>query len=50
MVANVLEECIASIFRVKVIHSFETLVTIYKTTWHQDPEDHNRYLHCHKNL
>jgi hypothetical protein len=28
----------------------ETLVSIYKTTWHHIPEDPNTYIHSSENL
>jgi hypothetical protein len=32
------------------INSSETLITIYKTTLRQNPEDHVRHLHRRENL
>jgi hypothetical protein len=43
VVTNILEEGIASIFRVKW-NSSETLVTTIKTTLRHNPEDHNRQI------
>jgi hypothetical protein len=30
-----------STLKMEVICSSKTMVTIYKTTWHHNPEDHN---------
>jgi hypothetical protein len=36
--------------KMKAVCSSETLVTIYKSTWHHNPEDHHLHLHHHENL
>jgi hypothetical protein len=36
--------------KMKVICSSKMLVTTYKTTWCQNPEDHNTHFHRHENL
>jgi hypothetical protein len=34
----------------ETVCSSEMLVSTYESTWHHNPEQQNRHLHCHENL
>lgn len=41
---------LASVLKMDVAGTSETLVPFYKVSWHHDPEDYNPHIHCCKNL